>query len=327
MRTTRTRWRWLALLPVLFACGLAAAQGATQETPGVVIGGSYTLASGQTLRGDLVAIGASVVVEPDATLDGHFTAVGGSTVIDGLVTGNVHAYGGALALGDGARVRGDVSALYAAYTPAPGAVVDGSVEGGNEPPVLFSLPADVRAPADVAVRVAAPRTPVDGLLRALGIGVLAMLVMAALPQRLGRVRDTMLRVPVRAGFDGLLSFLVILVVLVLLAVTIIGIPLAVLGGTLLYATVLFGWIAFGDAIGTYLERAFKQSWNPPLRAGIGAFSLSLALLILGVVPPLAGLIGVVLALVGLGAVRMTRFGGRDRQYRRPEGPSTPVAQG
>lgn len=326
MRQVSRFGRWVVALVVLIVCTFALAQGVTAQqgvgaAPGVVIGGSFALRSGQTVRGDLTAVGASVVIETGATLDGTLTAVGGSTVVDGLVTGSVHAYGGALALGANALVRGDVSTSYAAFDPAPGSAVEGGVEAGSEPPVHFSLPANIQVPAGLAARAVVTRSPADGVVRSIALGLVAAVVMAAVPLRLGRVRDTILRIPARAGLDGFVTFIVAVVVLVLVAVTIIGIPLAVFGGMLLYATILFGWIAFGDAVGSYLASSFKQSWTAPMRAGVGAFSLSLALLILGAIPVLGGLLGFVLGLVALGAVRMTRFGGREPQRRPPAEPS------
>lgn len=318
--------RGTALLALVLVVALGAAAAATAQTqparsPGVVVGGSYVLLAGQTLRGDVTAVGASVVIESGATLDGTLTAVGGNTVVDGQVTGTVHAYGGALALGQTARVLGDVRTFYATFDPTAGSRVEGTVEAGAGAPLYFSLPADMRAPAGMAARAVAARNPGDAVLRSLAVGLVAALLMAALPLRVGRVRDTMLRRPGRAGLDGFVTFLVVVLVLVLLAVTLIGIPLAIAGGMLLYATVLFGFIAFGDAVGSYLASSFKQSWTPPMRAGVGAFSLSLALLVLQIVPVVGGLAGFLLALVALGAVRMTRFGGREPRGSVPAGPA------
>jgi hypothetical protein len=317
----------LAALAVLVVGAFAASQGVpggAVRAPGIVVGGSYEVTSGQTVVGDLTAVGANVVIEPGGTLDGHLVTIGGSTVVDGLVTGDVHAYGGALTLGAASHVGGNVGASYAAFEPVPGSVVEGTTEAGNEPPVQFSLPENIRAPADMATRVVATRNPADGVLRAIGLGLVAALLMALIPLRVGRVRDTMLRSPVRAGFDGLVTLVVVLLLLLLVALTIIGIPLAIVGGMALYATVLFGWIALGDAIGSYLAKSFKQTWSPALRAGIGAFSLSIALLILDAIPVLGAVLGFLLGLVALGAVRMTRYGGREPRRRSP---AAPTAQG
>ena len=317
----------LAVLAVVAVGAFAASQevpGQGMRAPGVVVGGSYEVPSGQTVVGDLTAVGATVVIEPGGTLQGHLVTIGGSTVVDGLVTGDVHAYGGALTLGSASRVRGSVSANYAAFEPVPGSVVEGTTSAGNEPPLQFALPENIRLPADMATRAVVSRSPADGLLRSIGLGLVAALLMAWIPLRVGRVRDTMLRSPARAGLDGLLTLLVVLVLLLLVALTLVGIPLAILGGMALYATVLFGWIALGDAVGSYLASSLKRTWSPPLRAGVGAFSLSLALLILDVIPVLGALLGFLLGLVALGAVRMTRYGGREPRSRTP---AAPTAQG
>lgn len=319
--TRRMRTCGALVLLWILAGGPPAAAQSVVEAPGLIVGGSYAVTAGQTLRGDITAVGAAVVIESGATLEGSLTSLGGSTVVDGTVTGSVHAYGGALTLGDAARVRGDLSTAYAAYEPAPGAVVEGATQAGSEPPLRFSLPEGSQLPADVASRALFRPRPFDGVLRALALGLVAAMLMAAIPLRMGRVRDAMLQHPGRAGLDGFLTSLVALLVLLLVAVTIIGIPLAIIGGMLLYATVLFGWIAFGDAVGSYLADRFKQTWSAPLRAGVGAFSLSLALSILELIPVLGGLIGFALALVALGAVRMTRFGGRPPRLRRGVAPS------
>jgi len=282
----------------------------TRSAPGVIVGGSYVVQRGTTLQGDVTAIGAAVTIQAGATLDGRLTVVGGSTVIDGTVNEDVRAIGGELTLGDGALVRGDVTTHYAAYGPLPGATVLGRVESGGESPVQFSLPSNLHVPVGAAARAAVPREPFGGVVRSLAIGLLAALLMAAAPARVGRVREAMLHAPVRMGLDGLATALVAIVTAIVLVVTLIGIPLAILVGVLLYATVLAGWMAFGDAVGSALGEAFGQRWSPALRAGIGAFALSLAAAVLAYVPVVGGLAALLLSLVALGAVRATRFGGR-----------------
>lgn len=290
--------------------------------PGLVVGGSYSIPAGTTVTGDLSAVGATVAVHAGATLEGNLVVVGGTATVDGTVAGDVRAYGGTLTLGDRARVGGDVSADYATFRQAADAVVAGSVHQGRQGPVRLSLPEYIRAPAVAAGRAAVPRHPADMVLRAIAIGLLGALVMAAVPARVRRVRDAMIRSPWRMGFDGLLTAIVTVVVLALLAVTLIGIPLTILGGMLLYAAVLFGWIAFGDSVGEYLAGAFERHWSEPLRVGIGAFTLALALAVLAYVPVLGGLLALLLSLVALGAVRATRAGGRERGARSSGGART-----
>jgi len=319
-----------ALLTAVLALGgvaTAQSQDAANEirpAPGLIVGGSYTLPAGTTLHGDLNVVGASVAIATGGTLDGQLVAIGGTTALDGTVTGDVHAYGGALSLGERATIGGDLSTEYAAFERSPGAVVAGQLRQGTQAPLHFSLPTYVRPSVAAAGRAVVPASPLDVLFRALALGLLAMLVMALAPARVTRVRDAILRRPVRMGFDGLLTGIVVTLLLVLLAVTLVGIPLTVLGFMLLYASVLFGWIAFGDAVGEYLAEAFEQHWNRSVRVAVGAFALALAAAALAYVPVLGAVAGAVMSMVALGAVRATRYGGRE-PGRREVGPPPEAA--
>ncbi|HKI55792.1 MAG TPA: polymer-forming cytoskeletal protein [Trueperaceae bacterium] len=323
----RAAWLVAALLVVATAVAENGPAGAATVTaPGLIVGGSYTVATGTTVRGDLNAVGASVIIAPGATLDGQLVAVGGSTVVDGMVTGDVRAYGGSLRLGDRAAIAGDLTTDYAAFERAPAAVVSGRLTEGSHGPVRFDLPSYVHGPVGAVVRGAVPRSPAALVGRALVVGLLAALMMTLIPRRVARVRDAVVQHPVRMGIDGMLTGIVATVLLAVLVVTLIGIPLAVLGGVLLYLSVLFGWVAFGDAVGEYLSGAFQQEWGPVLRMGIGAFALALAAAILEVVPVLGGLAMLALSSVALGAVRATRYGGREPRVRPSEGPRPTVPQ-
>jgi hypothetical protein len=296
------------LLALVLAAAFATAQG--QRAPGLVVGGSVTVAAGETATGDLTAVGAGVTIARGAVLDGHLITVGGTTTIDGTVRGDVHAYGGEVVLGPAAHVAGDVRAPMARYQPAAGAVVDGIVEVGTGDPIVFRLPQRIEFPRQ-AVRMVAPRNGLGVLPQSLALGVLALLIVAGLPRRIDRVQGVMVAAPVRAGLEGLVVMVVAVVVMVVLAVTLIGIPLALIGGMLLYASVLFGWIALGDALGTRLSQAIEQPGSRALWAGIGTFVLSVVVLLAGRVPLVGGVVMLVLSVVALGAVRMTRYGGRD----------------
>lgn len=321
----------LWLLAALAVSGAAVAQpgdsAAVRTAPGLIVGGSYTLPASTTLHGDLNAIGATVTIAPGGVLEGHLNAVGGTTAVDGTVTGDVHAYGGALSLGEHAAVGGDVTSDYATFDQSAGALVSGEVREGTQAPLHLSLPRYVRPSVEAAGRAVVPAGPVDVFFRALALGLLAMLVMALAPARVTRVRDAILQEPVRMGIDGLLTGLVVTVLLVVLAVTLIGIPLTILGGILLYLSVLFGWIAFGDAVGEYLSEAFQQHWSRTVRVGLGAFALALAVAALEYVPVLGALAASVFSMAALGAVRATRYGGRELRTRESGAPPAAAPQG
>jgi hypothetical protein len=77
------------------------------------------------------------------------------------------------------------------------------------------------------------------------------------------------------------------------------------------AALLFGWFAFGSAIGARLGAALKwQNVSPALTAGLGASLLTFTAQLFDLVPCVGWVVPFLLAAVGLGAVTLTRFGTR-----------------
>jgi hypothetical protein len=317
--------RWFFLSVALVMLSLAWAQDNTTQS---VIGGSYTLAAGETLNADLSAIGAEVTLEAGSRLNGHVTVIGGKLNVDGAVSNGVHVYGGELVLGDQARIEGMVSTNWAAFNRSPHAVVTGPVQVGSTTAIQFALPEASRVPVEYYARVAQPDNPIGVLPRSLGLALLAALLMLLLPRPLTRVQEAMVTHPWGSAVAGFGAALAAVVALVLLAVTIIGIPLALVGAFLVYAAVLFGWVALGAYFGKYLESYFKQTWSEVVRAAIGTFALAFVVLALGYLPLVGALVQFGLSLVALGAITLTRFGTRPYQPTPagPQVPSTPQPQ-
>jgi cytoskeletal protein CcmA (bactofilin family) len=290
-----------------------------------IVGGSYTLAAGETLTGDLNTIGADITLEQGSMVSGHLTALGGTVTVNGTVSKDVHVYGGELMLGDSARIEGTMTTNWATFERAPGATVVGALETtSSDQPIRFSLPEISRESTEYYTRATQPETPVGILVRSLSFALLAALLMLLAPRALGRVEEAVTKHPARSAGVGFVAGLVALLVLVLLAITLIGIPLALAVAFLLFATVIFGWTALGSYVGTYLERAFKQKWSAVVRTFIGTLALGFAGFVLSYLPVVGGLVSLGLVLVALGAVFLTRFG--TRSYQPPVvGPRLPEA--
>ena len=115
--------------------------------------------------------------------------------------------------------------------------------------------------------------------------------------------------PLVTGSVGLLTFLVVPVVLVILAITICLLPVSLIG----LAALVFGWafgiVAMGVETGKRLGILLKQEWALPVSAGIGAFILTLVINGLNALLFCVGwLPALLVGSVGLGAVILTRFG-------------------
>jgi len=65
----------------------------------VVIGGDFTLESGQVLEGDLVIFGGSATLKAGSLVEGNLFLMGGNARIDGQVKGDLVLLGGNADLG------------------------------------------------------------------------------------------------------------------------------------------------------------------------------------------------------------------------------------
>jgi len=298
----------LAFPTVAFAAGW--------EDGKIVVGGDYTLKSGEVLRGDLIVIGGTATLESGSEVTGTVGLIGSRIEVSGAIDGDLSSIGGSIHLGASAVVRGDLVTLGSEVNRDPGAVVEGQVTSG-----AAEGPFDLTVPGIEIPRL--PRTFIDlsplswtlnfgwYFMRAFLLAALAVLVVMFWPLRAGRVAQTVVAQPLAAGGLGLLSFLVALPVIVVLFLTICLSPLAILGGLLLVVAYTFGWIAIGLEVGQRLAAAFRQDWTLAVSAGVGTLVLTLVVYGINFIPCVGPLAPAVTYCLALGAVVLTRFGGQE----------------
>ncbi len=276
-----------------------------------VFGDNYTLSSGSTLQGNLWVFGGNATLEQGSHVTGNVRLMGGTLHVDGQVDGNVAATGGLISLGDHALVKGDVDIMGASFDRAGGAQVNGQVNTEPRGPFELNTPTGTVNPyvPGVGVRLS-PLWDFLGLLfRALLTAAIAVFAVRFAPRPAGRVTQTITTQPILSGLLGLLTVVVAPIVLVVIAITIILIPVSLLGILALAIMIVFGWVALGTEVGQRLAQAFKQEWAPPVAAGIGTFALTFVADGIGrYVACIGWLVPALIALVGLGAVVLTRFG-------------------
>lgn len=285
-------------------------------------------------RGDQVRFGGSITVPRGEVVDGDVVAIGGSVRVDGEVHGDVAAIGGSAHLGPDAIVDGDVTVLGGRIDRDPNATVHGGINTigvggpffGNRHfdhdwfrygPFFSFLPF-------VGFLSSITRT---GLLM-----LLVCLVLLVAERPVDSVARRAKAEPVKAGLIGLaceLLFLPVLILtIVLLIVTIIGIPLLILVPFALIALLivfLLGFTATAREVGRWVDARLGLNLQGPfLPAIIGVF----AICVLTIVGRLAGGVGsffelfavIFLAIgafiewaawtVGFGAAVLARFGAR-----------------
>jgi hypothetical protein len=304
----------LALPVTAYASGL--------EDGRVVIGGAYTLESGQVLSGDLVVIGGSGTLQADSRVAGDVALIGGFLNADGEIDGDVFALGGIVTLGPTLVIHGDLITIGAVVNRAEGALVEGQVTEDT-----FEHGFDIIIPGLIlpsgVTRLEAPQmdwrwTPLS-LLAGVGWSIVKALVMAGLavlvvmfwPERTARVARTATAQPVVAFLIGLVTAIFGVTLIVVLAITICLSPISLIGALVLAAAVILGWVGLGLAVGWRMAQAFRQDWHPATQAGLGTLLVSLVVYAVGLIPCLGFFFGMILWLLGMGAAIMTRFGGQD----------------
>lgn len=311
----------VVLVAALALPGVAYAGEAEQGE--VVFGGTFTLESGEVLNGDLVIFGGSVELEEGSIVEGDVLLFGGNAEIHGEINGGLALLGGNADLGPTAVITGDVATLGGNVDRAEGAVVEGdfaSADGFNIPfgfelPNLPELGDAVRIRPFERSTIGPFFSPVTGILwfvlRSLLVAALAILVVLFWPKPAERAGDAAVGQPIVSGGLGCLTFIVVPILCVMLAITIIGLPLSFLLVVALVVAVVFGWIAIGVEVGRRMAEAFDWELHPAASAGIGTLAVSFVVGGIGLIPCIGWLAPLLVGAAGLGAVILTRFGSRE----------------
>ena len=334
----KTKLTTIFLLLVLLLVPTNSVQA--QEPGGDVflLGQNYTLESDETLDGSLAVIGGNVDIQKDATVNGDIALIGGNLKLDGNVNGNVALIGcnltisgeidgdivligGQALLTETAVVNGDIVTMGGQVTQEPGAQVSGEIVN-NAPPINIPDVPNIPNVPDVPGIPDIPNTPdvsvsvnpfwdvANVIGRALAVAAIGMLLTLFLQPQLERVGDTIARQPVLAGSFGLLTLVVAPLVFVILVVTLILIPVALIVAFVIPLAWLFGIIALGQEVGERFTNAINQTWAPVLATGFGTFLLLLVGGFVGLIPCVGWLLPFLVGLIAIGGVAMTWFGTR-----------------
>lgn len=279
---------------------LTGCMGFPINEPGLVIGDTYRLESGESLNSDLTVIGGNATVEEDSTVNGHVVVIGGNVSIDGTINGDLSVMGGYVYLDDHARIEGSVEALGGTVQRSKGAVVEGNdIEDGRRPGRVTTL----RSPA-MNISFEPVTATLMAIFQALALASLAIIISLFALKPMERAgQAAVAQAPVSGGV-GCLTILVLLI----MAVTIILLPVSLLGFLAVGVAALFGWVAIGLFLGRQLAIWLKQPWSDPVNAGVGTLVLTLVASLLNLIPCAGPMVTFIAAMIGLGAVVLSRFG-------------------
>jgi cytoskeletal protein CcmA (bactofilin family) len=335
----------LAVVLVLVSVVPATAAGASRA------GGTVTVEEGERVDGDLEAFGGNVVIHGtvDGDLDafagnvqilgevtGDVEAAAGNVVVSGTVGGNVSAAGGNVQLGPNAAVGGTFEAGAETVTiqgdvggaarvgarqvvVGPGASIAGDLEYDGE---LTQAPGatvggEVTRNPDLEVG-GGPSVPVVPgyvfdvffVVTTLLLGALVLLVFPRFSRGLAERTET------RPGLTALAGVSVLVATpfaLLLVAVTVVGIPFA-LAGVALYLLAIWLGIVYGRyVLGAWLLGLVDRD-NRWAALVLGVLSMA----VLTQIPIVGGLLDLLVLIGGLGALAL----GTVSAYRNRRSPGT-----
>jgi len=272
--------------------------------------------------GTVEAAADSVEVGPDGVVEGDVDAAAGTVTVAGAVDGDVTG-SDTVRLDEGATVGGDV-AYGETLDRAEGAAVAGTVthdESLQMDGLQWGITLDDLDDLDDLAILPSPFVSLVTGLAALAVGALLLVVF---PDFSGEMVETVTDQPGRSAAAGLATMIAVPVVLLAVAMTIVGLPLAFAGGAVF---ALAAWLAlvYGEFLvgSRVLDAAGRDDRWAALVVGVVGVEL------LAQVPLFGDLLTFAVVLLGLGTGALTiaarRRGGDDGSAETPPPDPSPGA--
>ena len=284
----------------------------------VRFGENIDIGPDEHLSGDVVAIGGNVTVA--GKIDGDCVSIGGNVNLkDGAeVEGDVVCMGGTLTLGDSVKVGSDAVSLWGRLKSSPSSKVYGhssevGVGRAFHPVGVFNQHQGAGS------RVLGFIGRIVWVLLLVGMGLLAFSVF---PGRMRRLADTVHQRGLVTFLAGMAGWILWLPAVVLLCITLVGIPVAILFIVFTPIMALLGYLAVAEIVG---KRMVERLNFAPVTGTkimlVGVVSLEAAVLLgkfLGFIGSFLHYFGMLLAVLGwsvifvavtmgFGAFLLTRF--------------------
>ena len=283
-----------------------------------VLGETHVLAE-EKIDGGAIGVLGEVIV--DGEVAGDAVSVLGETTINGSVNGNVVAVLGDVHLGPKAKITGDVVCVGGEVFRDPGATVTGKIikksVAGNKHfgPKFDRWWNESFKPARLL-----GFTPAFDWMWVVTLFLVAFYVVLALvfPGGIRKTGDMLVRRPVAVIISSILTMLALPVLFILLLITVVGIPVALLFLPLaVVCAILFGKAAIYALVGRGLTNGRMPEAVSMLA---GAFLFVLLYLV-----PVAGLLlSLLVAFLGFGCV-VTAIFTSEKKPARPAAPVPPAA--
>ncbi|HXD07057.1 MAG TPA: hypothetical protein VN680_13465 [Burkholderiaceae bacterium] len=254
--------------------------------------------------------GGSLEIGPQARIGGSVSVGGGEVRILGPVTGYVSVGAGRVFIN--APIGGDAHIRAGHIELGPKAAIAGKLQYSSRSEIVRDPAAQIAGavervePVQAVSGAVRPRSRAGYWIWTAGLMALAAVLAAWLPRRCAQVRELLGRRPGASALAGFVALVCIPVAAVLLLITIIGAPLALLVVLIYPALLLLGYVASGITAGTMALARWKgdvmdrRGWLA-LAAALGVLAISL----LARVPGLGAAVSLAALLLGMGGLLMS----------------------
>lgn len=258
----------------------------------LIFDGVHTFGPETRLPGDLLLRAGTAELSDGSQVAGTVYVLGGSLLVNGEIGGDLTVLGGRVSLGPTAKVGGDLRMGEGTTVRAETAVIHGQMITG------------LTLPLENAPRAARWDTIARWLVGALLLAAVGGLGAQRRPQPLRHIADAAtVHWPISAAL-GLLAALTLPILLVMMAFTIVLIPLVIVLSLLLFLILGMGIVALGALVGGWLA----EQWPYPVGRGWATFCGTLLLMGLYGLPVVGGVLLGGTAVLLFGAVLLSRFG-------------------
>jgi cytoskeletal protein CcmA (bactofilin family) len=290
--------------------GDAAAAGGTVRLNGNISDNTYA-AGGQvfvngTISRNARLAGGTVEISPSSRIDGGASIAAGEVRVNGAIGGYLQAAGGSVYING--PVGGDVEASGGSIELGPNARINGRLRSRSRAPLKQDEGAQVLGGIEQLPYRVQPAPALGGLFRVIfwvwmvGLMLLVAIILVLLPG-FGNVIAT---VEARPGASALLGFVLLVCIPVaslILLITLIGAPLALLAMAAYLALLLVGYLAAAAAVGDTVLKRLRPGTVERIGWRIAAAICGIfAIAILGRIPILGSLIVFAALIMGIGAV-------------------------
>ncbi|WP_411968489.1 polymer-forming cytoskeletal protein [Haloferax sp. YSSS75] len=272
----------IPLLVVVFL--LVGVQGGPVESIEIVTDGTHTVSE----MPDVYVVGGGTTTIPaNASVSGSVYVIGGTAVLEGQIDGDVTQLSGNLTVASTAVVSGNTQYIAGALD-----IDDGATLGSFT--TAETLAAQSTSPTRGYVFLAA---------QTLALALAAGFLVRRFEFAFVNAGQAVTAHPVVSGVVGLLVSATALALVVFMAMTIILIPVSILGFGVGVLTVAYGYLVYGYLVGQRLPID-----RPDVASAVGVVLFAIGLELVGAIPLVGSLVQLGVLVVSLGAVLVTYFG-------------------